>query len=436
MVHHTMATASTSAASASRKIHSIALRILGLPRPWRRLAPWLAAALLAAGCVTVPPPPAPPVVPAPPVPALPAAYHQPVAWSALPGWSDDPVHEAWPAFRAGCRALVASATRQALWRPVCAAADGVDGSSAAAVRAFFENHFIPYQVTGADGGDTGLVTGYYEPLLSGSRTRSERHPVPLYGVPDDLLIVDLASLHPELKDKRVRGRVEGRRVVPYWSRSDIEAGRARLDGRTLAFVDDPVEAFFLQIQGSGRVILPDGSLVRVGYSGQNGHDYTAIGKVLIDAGELAKDAVSLQTIRDWLRAHPDRAASVMDRNRSYVFFRVLPGAAPEGSSGVELTAGRSLAVDDAFLPYGVPVWIDGTAPAIPPLGGAPAASTPLRRLVVAQDTGGAITGPVRGDLFLGPGREAEELAGRMKQPVRFWLLLPRGAATLRAGAGK
>ncbi len=176
--------------------------------------------------------------------------------------------------------------------------------------------------------------------------------------------------------------------------------------------------------------------MRVGYSGQNGHDYTAIGKVLVDAGELTKEAVSLQTIRDWLRAHPERADAVMNRNRSYVFFRVLPGSAPEGSSGVELTAGRSLAVDDAFLPYGVPVWIDGTAPAIPPLGRAPASSTPLRRLVMAQDTGGAIQGPVRGDLFLGPGREAEELAGRMKQPVRFWLLLPRGAATLRAGAGK
>ena len=427
MVHHTMATASTSAASASRKIHSIALRILGLPRPWRRLAPWLAAALLATGCVTVPPPPAPPVAPALPVPALPAAY-QPVAWSALPGWSDDPVHEAWPAFRAGCRALVASATRQALWRSVCAAADGVDGGSAAAVRAFFENHFIPYQVTGADGGDTGLVTGYYEPLLSGSRTRSERHPVPLYGVPDDLLIVDLASLHPELKDKRVRGRVEGRRVVPYWSRADIEAGRARLDGRTLAFVDDPVEAFFLQIQGSGRIRLDDGQTMRVGYADQNGHPYRSVGRVLIDRGELTLGEATLQGIRDWGRRNPDKLPALLDENPSYVFFREVPPPAPGtlaaeidgpfGALGVPLLAERALAVDPRAIPLGAPVFLATTYPL---------SEEPLRRLVLAQDTGGAIRGAVRGDFFWGFGDGAGRQAGRMRQQGRMWLLWPKDA---------
>jgi membrane-bound lytic murein transglycosylase A len=279
---------------------------------------------------------------------------------------------------------------------------------------------------------TGLLTGYYEPELRGSRTKKGAFRYPLYLTPNDRLVVDLGEFKRDLAGRKITGIVRGGRFRPYWDRGEIERGALR--GRRLEFlwVDDPVALFFLQIQGSGRVELPDGSLVRVGYSGQNGHDYTAIGRVLIDAGELAAETVSLQTIRDWLRAHPERAGAVMDRNRSYVFFRVLPGAAPEGSSGVELTAGRSLAVDDAFLPYGVPIWIDSVAPPIPPLG---RAETPLRRLVVAQDTGGAITGPVRGDLFLGPGREAEELAGRMKQPVRFWLLLPRGAAVLRAAGG-
>ena len=191
--------------------------------------------------------------------------------------------------------------------------------------------------------------------------------------------------------------------------------------------------FFLQIQGSGRVVLPDGTLVRVGYAGQNGRDYTAIGKVLIERGDLTKDGVSLQTIRAWLRAHPERADEVMNQNRSYVFFRVLPGDEPLGAAGVELTAGRSLAVDDAFLPYGVPLWLDATTPDVPELG---RIAAPLDRLVVAQDTGGAITGPVRADLFLGPGREAEQTAGRMKQPLRLWLLLPRGGARPAPAAGR
>jgi membrane-bound lytic murein transglycosylase A len=192
-------------------------------------------------------------------------------------------------------------------------------------------------------------------------------------------------------------------------------------------VDDPVALFFLQIQGSGRVALPDGSVVRVGYSSQNGHDYTAIGKVLIERGEIEREKISLQSIRAWLRAHPAQAAAVMDANRSYVFFRVLPGA-PVGGSGVELTPGRSLAVDTAFLPYGIPLWLDTTYPTGESQNAETAAvAAPLRRLVVAQDRGGAIRGPVRGDLLWGAGVEAEDLAGRMKQRGRYWLLWPKAA---------
>ena len=266
-----------------------------------------------------------------------------------------------------------------------------------------------------------------EPLLAGSRTRSERHPVPLYGVPDDLLIVDLASLHPELKDKRVRGRVEGRRVVPYWSRADIEAGRARLDGRTLAFVDDPVEAFFLQIQGSGRIRLDDGQTMRVGYADQNGHPYRSVGRVLIDRGELTLGEATLQGIRDWGRRNPDKLPALLDENPSYVFFREVPPPQPGtlyaaidgpfGALGVPLLAERALAVDPRAIPLGAPVFLATTYPL---------SEEPLRRLVLAQDTGGAIRGAVRGDFFWGFGGDAGRQAGRMRQDGRVWLLWPKG----------
>jgi membrane-bound lytic murein transglycosylase A len=387
---------------------------------------------LATGCVTVPPPappvvPTPPAVPSPPAPPLPAIYRA-AAWSALPGWADDPIHAAWPAYIAGCRALVASPTRQALWQPACAAATRIDGNSTGAVRAFFESHFIPYQVAAADGADTGLITGYYEPLLAGSHTKSARYPVPLYGVPDDLLVIDLAALYPELRDKRLRGRVEGRRVVPYWPRADIEAGRASVDSNTLVYVDDPVEAFFLQIQGSGRIRLDDGATMRVGYADQNGHPYRSIGRVLIDRGELTLPEATMQGIRDWGRRNPDKLAALLDENPSYVFFREVPPPSPGtlaaeidgpfGSLGVPLLSERTIAVDPRSIPLGTPVYLATTYPL---------SDEPLRRLVLAQDTGGAIRGAVRGDFFWGFGDGAGRQAGRMRQQGRMWILWPKDA---------
>jgi membrane-bound lytic murein transglycosylase A len=357
-----------------------------------------------------------------------AATYQAAAWSALPGWGDDSVHEAWPAFIAGCRALVASPTRQALWQSACTAAAAIDGNSNSAVRAFFESHFIPYQVAAADGRDSGLVTGYYEPLLAGSRTRSTRYPVPLYAVPDDLLVIDLAALHPELKDLRLRGRVEGRRVVPYWPRADIEAGRAAVDGKTLVYVDDPVEAFFLQIQGSGRIRLDDGATLRVGYADQNGHPYRSIGRVLVDRGELTLGETTMQGIRDWGRRNPDKLPALLDENPSYVFFREvpppLPGTleadidGPFGSLGVPLLHERAIAVDTRSVPLGTPVYLATTYPL---------SDVPLQRLTLAQDTGGAIRGAVRADFFWGFGDDAGRQAGRMRQQGRMWMLWPKEA---------
>jgi membrane-bound lytic murein transglycosylase A len=383
----------------------------------------LAVALLAAACVTAPPP-APPA----PRPSLPATY-RPVSFGALPGWATDQVDLAWPAFRVGCAALARpGAARAELWTPICAAAERVDERDATAIRAFFESHFIPYQVLAADGSDTGTITGYYEPLLAGSRTKSERYSVPLYAVPDDLLTIDLVALYPDLKGKRLRGRLDGHRVVPYWSRADIDRGKAPLDGKVLVYVADPVEAFFLQIQGSGRVALDDGSVVRVGYADQNGHPYRSIARVLIDRGEIEASRASMQSIRDWGRRHPAELPALLDENPSYVFFREVPTPAPGtlearidgpiGTLGVPLAAERTLAVDPRSIPLGVPVFLATTYPL---------SDSPLRRLMLAQDTGGAIRGALRADFFWGFGDDAGREAGRMKQDGRMWILWPKDA---------
>jgi membrane-bound lytic murein transglycosylase A len=388
-------------------------------------------------CVTVPPAVAPspialtsitppPVTPA--APSLPASY-RPVAFSALPGWNDDRVQDAWPAFRVGCRALVnSSAATRALWTPVCAAADALNSPDAAAIRAFFELHFSPYEVVAADGRTDGTITGYYEPLLSGSRSKTERFAVPLYGAPDDLLTIDLTPLYPELKDKRLRGRVEGRRVVPYWTRADIESGKAPVADKALVYLEDPVEAFFLQIQGSGRVALADGSIIRVGYADQNGHPYRSIGRVLIERGELTIDRASMQGIREWGMRNPDKLPALLNENPSFVFFREVPAPPPGtleaiidgpiGTLGVPLAAGRTIAVDVRSIPLGAPVYLATTFPL---------SSRPLDRLTMAQDTGGAIRGAIRADFFWGFGDDAGREAGRMKQDGRMWLLWPRDA---------
>ena len=380
--------------------------------------------VILAGCQTVPPPPPKPEVPV--APATPAQRFTLADWRDLPGWADDDVAQAWPAFVVGCRTLAVRSPT--LWKAPCAAASRVDGTSTAAVRAFFMEHFSPYRIANDEGGDTGLVTGYYEPLLAGSRTPTPEYGVALYGVPDDLLVVDLTSLFPELKDKRVRGRVEGRKVVPYWPRSDIERGAAPLKGKVLAYVADPVEAFFLEIQGSGRIALNDGSVMRLGYADQNGHPYRSVGRVLIERGELTRDTASMQAIRSWVHAHPSEARALLDENPSYVFFRELPQPAagsidaaidgPLGSLGVPLLAERTIAVDPRYVPLGAPVYLATTKPS---------SSAPLTRLTLAQDTGGAIRGPVRADFFWGFGTRAGQEAGRMRQDGRMWLLWPKGA---------
>ncbi|HSE01575.1 MAG TPA: murein transglycosylase A [Burkholderiales bacterium] len=385
----------------------------------RALALWAILALT--GCETPPPQPSLPPVPpkeAPPIrpPAVSeAGAPRQASWSDLPEWQAEDPSQAWAAFQASCRALGKSGA----WRDICAVAASMSSPDREAARRFFEVNFTPFQLLRADGGDEGLITGYYEPQLRGSRRATPRYRYPVYGVPDDLLEVDLAEAYPELKGLRLRGRVDGRRVVPYYDRAQIGQGRAPLAGREIAWVEDAVELFFLQVQGSGRITLDNGETLLVGYADNNGLPYRSIGRHLVERGELPLEKASMQGIQAWGRANPDKLTELLNHNARYVFFRELPAGLPGpiGSLGVPLTARRSVAVDPGVVPLGAPVYIATTWPL---------SSRPLNRLMLAQDTGNAIRGAVRADFFWGHGDEAAREAGRMKQPLKMWVLLPNG----------
>jgi len=354
------------------------------------------------------------VVPAPPK----ADILEPVDFAALPGWNEETFGDSLAGLHAACARFRADSA----WQPACAASASL-GTSPEELRSYYERYFTPWRVSTQEGEVSGLITGYYEPLLHGSRIKHGPYQVPLYAPPDDLLIIDLAAINPQLRNMRLRGRLEGRRVVPYYSRAQIEQGLASVAGKELLFVEDPVEAFFLQIQGSGRVQLDNGEWVGLGYSDQNGHPYVPIGRLLIERGDLQPGEASMQGIQAWARSHPERLPEILDRNPSYVFFRELPPRAdpsigPPGALGVPLVPMRSIAVDRRFIALGAPVFLATTLPA---------SDTPLQRLVFAQDTGGAIRGPVRADFFWGFGNEAGQQAGRMRQDGRLWMLWPKGA---------
>jgi membrane-bound lytic murein transglycosylase A len=369
-------------------------------------------ALVLAGCAELPKPPsAPAPAPGPTEPRLASAE-----WDDLPGWRDGDPAAAWSAFLLSCRAVGTKAE----WQAPCADAARLDAPDAAAVRVFFESRFRPYRAVGAAGADSGLLTGYYEPLVNAARQRSGRFRYPAYGPPPDLVAVDLGAVAPEAAKLKLRGRVDGRRLVPYWTRAQIESRPSPLAGRELVWIDDPIDLFFLHVQGSGRARLPDGTVVRLAFADVNGHPYTSIGKRLIERGELKPGEASAQAIRAWGQRNPAKLQELLNENARYVFFREEPAsdAGPKGALGVPLTPGGSIAVDPAFVPLGAPVYIASSWPG---------ESRPLNRLTMAQDTGGAIKGPVRADFFWGFGPEAGELAGRTMQPLAMWVLLPVGA---------
>ncbi|MEY3410510.1 MAG: MltA domain protein, partial [Pseudomonadota bacterium] len=260
---------------------------------------------------------------------------------------------------------------------------------------------------------------YYEPIIKGSRTKRDQYQHALYTRPDDLITVELASLFPELANKRVRGRVVGTKLIPYFNRAEIEADNSPLQGREFVWVDDQIDLFFLQIQGSGMVHLDNGEKMHIGYADQNGQPYQSIGRLLIDRGEITADKASMQGIKDWAKKNPTKLRELLNANPSYVFFRELPPGLPGplGALGVPILAERVVAVDPKFVPLGAPIFLSTNQPFT---------NKPLQRLMMAQDTGGAIKGGVRADFYWGAGNEAGKQAGAMKQSGKIWVLLPNG----------
>ena len=421
---------------------------------------------------------------------------EPVRFSALPAWEQDRQSEALPALARSCAVLGrrGHTTASLDWRKACAALAAVPAHDDDAARRYFEQWFQPYAARGRDGYE-GLFTGYYEASLRGALRREGVYQIPVWQRPEDMISVDLGDFRAALRGQKIVGKVMGHKLKPYDDRAAVAQGALRERAQPLFWTDDAIDVFFLEIQGSGRVQLAEGGEMRVGYAAQNGHDYVAIGRVLLDEGALDRP-VTMAKIRDWLKSHPEQAQAVMNRNPSVVFFREIKGNGPIGAQGVALTPRRSLAVDPSFVPLGVPVWLDvggdftapsGESPVPPPLegearwGGVPQAEAagissdpisqaspphprPLPRgegsrcgdpsspplageerslfptitcfsrfpdtptLLIAQDTGGAIKGAVRGDLFWGHGPEAEAAAGAMQARGRYYLLLPKAEA--------
>ena len=380
---------------------------------------WGVVALLAlAGCaggVKLAPIAATAAVAAKPEPAKPVVTVAPPL-ASRPGYTNADLDPALAAFRRSCPALLKRADPSGLtlpgdWNATCAAA-----ITATDARAFFSSALRPVIL----GDGRGLDTGYFEPELAGSRVATPGFPVPLYRRPPDLIDLDLGAFDPGLSGKHIRGRIAGKSFIPYFDRAAIDDGA--LGGRRLelAWAADPYDAFFLEIQGSGRLRLPDGSITRVGYDGQNGHAYTAIGKTLRDRGVLGPGQATMDGIIGWMRAHPAEGRDLMRGNASYVFFRELTtpiDLGPTGAMGVPLTPHASVAADPRFVPLGSPVWLDTTVD-----------GAPFRSVVIAQDTGGAIKGPNRLDIFWGAGDAARATAGGLSSRGSVTLLLPPAAA--------
>jgi len=360
-----------------------------------------------------------------------AGKFAPANWTDLPGWQQDHLEDVWQSVLNNCKGLLRPVSGSQrlpnrapprVWHALCAQAQQLGADLAPEqVRAFLQQQLQPWHLLDAKGVPaSNTVTGYYEPLIHAARTRTGAYQWPLYGVPDDLLIVDLGAVHPELLGKRVRGKLQGRRVVPYDTRADIAASPN--PPPVLVWADDPVEAFFLQIQGSGRAQLPDGTTIRLAYADHNGRPYSAIGQWLAKQGELPLAQTSMQNIKRWAQHNPDRVLDMLHVNAAMVFFREEPvsdaALGPNGAYGVPLMAQRAIAVDPRFVPLGAPVWLSTQWPA---------SNTPLQRLVFAQDTGAAITGAARADFFWGFGDAAGAQAGRMKQSGQMWVLWPQGA---------
>ena len=406
----------------------------------------LSALLLLAACSTVSPPSG--------SAASSSVRYQQARFSDLPDWGSSMAAQSLEGLRLSCRTLQG----RPAWKDICAEAASLDAANLPAVTRFYENRFTPWQIS-EQGKDSGLITGYFEPLLAGGVQQSAQTPFPVYGVPADLRVLDASAaqlgaevvvakpaggnrlqvvpgktradagellVYPkefviDSRTRALKGRIEQGRLRPYYTRAEINAGKGVNTAPVLAWVENDTELFFLQVQGSGRIQLEDGRYLRAGYAEQNGHGYKSIGRWLVDNGQMKLSDVSMQSIKEWIAANPGRKDELFNANPSYVFFKTLPADdnGPLGALGVPLLGGYSIAVDPRYIPLGAPVYLSTTWPLDGP-------AKPLNRLVNAQDTGGAIRGGVRADFFFGFGTEAGLYAGRMKQSGRLWLLWPRG----------
>ena len=336
-------------------------------------------------------------------------------WSAIESsFENDNLIPAWTAWLRSCSAL----KQKEAWKKVCDLADDIKEPSDENIKNYFKNYFNVYIASNIDGSETGMITGYYQPILKGSKVKTSHYKIPLYTTPKDLITVDLSEVYPELKSKRLRGKVVGNKLVPYLSRAEIDGQGTPLAGNEIVWVEDPVEAFFLEIQGSGIIHFDNGETMQIGYADQNGHPFKAIGSALIQKKEITMAEASMEGIKNWARKNIVKLKAFLNMNTSYVFFRKLPNdlPGPIGALGVSIEAERSVAIDPKFIPLGAPIFLSTTQPNT---------NDSLDRLMVAQDTGGAIRGGVRADFYWGTGEEAGRKAGSMKQQGKIWALLPK-----------
>src|SRR5665647_680488 len=370
------------------------------------------------------------------------SQYAPVAWAEIAGWNDDDHLQAYKAFRISCKPIAAQRDPPAdsemdpktdsktdpkalgsSLRDPCRAARAADISDGASAKVFFEEHFLPLRFSRL-GEDQGFVTGYYEPILDGSRTQTDVYTVPVYRRPSNLFVRGFKQDAPSLPNKgEVFRKIGRRKLVPYYDRAEIEDGAIAGRGLEICWLKSQTDLLFAQIQGSARIRLEDGSTLRINYDAHNGYPYTAVGRILIDRGIIPNEQMSMHKIREWMEQNPDGAKELRRQNRSYVFFRQVPLSDKDeavGAQGVPLTPGRSIAVDKALHVYGTPFFIEGELPIE-----SAQSRTPFRRLMIAQDTGSAITGPARADLYFGAGADAGKVSGRLRHNMRFVILVPK-----------
>lgn len=356
-----------------------------------------------------------------------------VSYRHLPGWDDANTIKSLGAFKVSCEKFIKQRADAPVgspyidltakdWYPACRAALLLDPTSKDQAKQFFEHWFTPVEFYNRKPIE-GLFTGYYVPLLRGSLTQTKKYKVPIYQTPSNLITIDLGLFDPTLKNRQLIGRQEANKIVPFYTREEISRGAISNTATVIAWVDSHLDRLFMEIQGSGTIEFEDGSHLVVGYASQNGAPYTAIGSVLIKQGVMTKENMSMQSIRDYLESHPEQIDTVINQNKSFVFFEKLPHGAVVGTKGIVLTPKYSLAVDRRWVPLGVPIWLNTTRPDVQSN-----AQKTLQRLMVAQDTGGAIRGQVRGDVFWGTGDRATTIAGKMKNHGFYWLLLPKEVA--------